>query len=151
MAESNWDIQEVKDLKKKRLFHIDIMVFFMLVLLAFYIEAGGRGDVLLGLCCAFLWLWAASMFYSVKTGKAFGTTTNQLVQDFDREQKGEKQWKRKTIGEAVFLSIAALGFTILLVVLDFNSPSLSFTPIAFSIIANWVGFNIGELVRMNNL
>ncbi|WP_390308502.1 hypothetical protein [Gracilibacillus thailandensis] len=99
----------------------------------------------------FCWVITAYMLYTIMTGKTIGTKTSQRVQAFDRDHMGEKRWKRKTLTEALILSVLSIILTVCLFVLDFDFVQLDFPISVFPLIGPWIGFNIGEIVRMNNL
>ncbi|CDQ41373.1 hypothetical protein M948_21030 [Virgibacillus sp. CM-4] len=151
MDETEWDIQEVKRLKKKQLIQYNFGMLFLFLLFAYYVKTGGTFLAFLILCCVFFWIMAAHTLYTLKTGKMIGTKTNRLVQAFDRDHRGERRWKRKTMTEAVIISMISVIFTVLLFMINFDSVKLDFPSDTFPLIGGWLGFNIGEIVRMNNL
>ncbi|MCP3027089.1 hypothetical protein [Halobacillus sp. A5] len=151
MEETEWDIQEVKRLKKKRLVQYNISMLLSFVLFIYYVEKGGAAPVLLGLCCVLFWIITAYMLYKLKTGKTIGTKTSRLVEDFEKDYKGEKRWKRKTMIEAGVISVISVVFTVLLFVLDFESARMDFPIDVFPFIGTWVGLNIGEVARIKIL
>ncbi|MCP3032300.1 hypothetical protein LF817_13210 [Halobacillus sp. A1] len=151
MDETEWDIQEVKRLKKKRLVQHNISMLLSFVLFIYYMKEGGSAAVLLGLCCVFFWGVTVYSLYKLKTGKTIGTKTSRFLEDFERDNKGEKRWKRKNMIEAGLLSVLSIVFTVFLFVLDFGSARMDFPTDALPFIVTWVGVNIGEVVRINIL
>ncbi|SES44023.1 hypothetical protein [Psychrobacillus sp. OK032] len=150
MDETQWDIQEVKHLKKKQLVQYNIVMLLLFVLFGYFSEKG-NSSLLFGVFCVLLWIIVAITLYTLMTGKPIGTKTSRRVQVFDRNRLGEKRWKRRNITETVIISVISVLITILLFVKDFNSVSLDFSIAAFPFIGAWIGYNIGEIIRMNNL
>ncbi|MBP2243201.1 hypothetical protein J2Z40_003789 [Cytobacillus eiseniae] len=91
------------------------------------------------------------MLYTLKTGRHIGTKISRTVQEFDGNRLGDKRWKRRKISEAVIISVISVLITVLVFVKDFNSVRLDFSISAFPFIGGWVGYNIGEIIRMKNL
>ncbi|MBP1947539.1 hypothetical protein [Virgibacillus litoralis] len=80
-----------------------------------------------------------------------GTKTSRLVQEFDRNRLREKRWQRRKITEIVIIGVIGVLFTALMFVVDFDKVRLDFPINATPFIGAWVGFNLGEIIRMNNL
>lgn len=53
--------------------------------------------------------------------------------------------------EAVIISVISVLITILVFTQDLNSVNFEFPIGFFPFIGAWIGYNIGELIRMNNL
>ncbi|WP_226577601.1 hypothetical protein [Halobacillus litoralis] len=151
MSETDWDIQEVKRLKKKLLIQYNLIMLLIIVMFAFYIESGGPPGFLFGLCCVLIWFIAGQMLFTLKTGRIIGTKTSRLVQAFDRDRQGEKRWKRKRMAGGVIFSIMAVVITGMFFILDYNSVQLEFPLDALPLIGAGLGYNIGEITRINNL
>ena len=98
-----------------------------------------------------MWIIVAITLYVLKTGSPIGTKTSRIVQEFDRNRLGEKHWKRRKMTEAVIISVISVLITILLFNLDLNSLRLDFPISVLPFIGAWIGYNIGEIIRMNNL
>lgn len=64
---------------------------------------------------------------------------------------GERRWKRKTVTEFVIISVVSIIFTVFIFVTDFDYARLDFPVSAFPFIGGWVGFNVGEILRMSGL
>lgn len=150
MTETAWDIDEVKRLKKIQLVQGNTMMLLFFVSFP-YVVMSENTFVLLGLYCVILWIFVASILYTLKTGKTFGTKTSRRVQAFDKDHLGEKRWKRRKVIEAVIISISTIVLTVLLCVFDFNDVRSDYSNYAFPFIGSWIGYNIGEIVRMNKL
>jgi len=150
MDETQWDIQEVKHLKKKQLVQYNIVMLLLFVLFGYFSE-NGNTSLLFGVFCVLVWIVVAITLYTLMTGKPIGTKTSRRVQVFDRNRLGEKRWKRRKITETVIISVISVLITILLFVKDFNSVRLDFPIDAFPFIGAWIGYNVGEIIRMNNL
>ncbi|MDL4840232.1 hypothetical protein [Aquibacillus rhizosphaerae] len=97
MVQSEWDIQEVKRLKKVELLQYNLVMLLIIVLFGYFVKNGGTVSFLFGLCCVLFWIVVAMRFFTLKTGKMIGTKTSRCVQYFDRDRIGKKRWKRKTI------------------------------------------------------
>ncbi|WP_244504240.1 hypothetical protein [Salibacterium halotolerans] len=151
MHETEWDIQEVKRLKKKQLVQQNLLMLLLFVLFAFYVHNVGSASVLLGLCCVLLWLTAVPPLYTLKTGEPIGTKTSRMVQAFDRYHWGEKRWKRNTMMETGILMIGSVVFTVLFFVWDVDSIRLDSPIGVFPFIGGWIGFNAGQIIRLMKL
>lgn len=153
MGEDEWDIKGIKRLKKKKLVQTNLWFLLTFVLLAIYVMNRWEMSVLLGLCCVVMWIILGKALYTLKTGRFFGTKTSRRVEYFDREYMGEKRWKRREVTEAVILSVLNVVITVCFFVLDFDYDSVPRASLvdAFPFMGAWLGANIGEIVRMNNL
>lgn len=126
MNEIEWDIQEVKHLKKKQLVQSNIVMLLLFVLSVYYVIAGWPISIFLGVISLLLWFFAAHALYILITGKTTGSKTNKLVQAFDRDHWGEKRWKRKKVTEAIILSSISVMWTIFVYTVDVSSETLQF-------------------------
>lgn len=151
MDESDWDIQEIKRLKKKQLVQYNFVMFLLVALFAYFVKSGGSATVFLGLCCAYFWIFTGSTIYTLITGKVIGTKSGRRVQAFDRDRIGEKRWKRKTTIAPIVLLVLSIGFTVFWYVTDFDASRLEFSIGAIPFFACWIGYNIGESVRISKL
>lgn len=151
VGEEDWDIQEIKRIKKKQLFQYNLGMVLLVILLTYFMKNGVSANVLLGICCAFFWIFVAGALYTFKTGKVIGTKSSQRVHAFDKDHMGEKQWKRKSVFSVVVLTILSVGFTVIWFVMDFDSAGLEFPIDTFAFIGCWIGYNIGEIVRLSKL
>jgi Ca2+/Na+ antiporter len=150
MDETQWDIQEVKHLKKKQLVQNNLVMLLLFVLIA-YFAYSGKHSLINGIYFVLIWINVAITLYTLKKGRTIGTKTSKRVQEFDRNRLGEKRWKRNRITEAVIISVTGIGIAVLLFVVDFNSVRLDVPNYVFPFIGAWIGFNIREIIRMNNL
>lgn len=150
MGETHWDIQEIKHLKKNQLVQYNLVMLLLFVLLG-YFSANVNPTLLIAVFYVLLWIIVIITLYTLKTGKTIGTKTNRRMQEFDRYRSGEKRWKRKKMIEAVIICGISIFITILLFVKDFNPVGLDFPIDAFPFIGAWIGYNIEEFIRMNNL
>ena len=150
MDETQWDIKEVKYLKKMQIVQYNCVMLLLFVLFVYFAE-NGKPNLLIGGICVIIWIITAIKLYILKTGRTIGTKTSRVVQKFDRNHLGEERWKRRIITEAVIVSIMSILITVLVFVKDFNSVSLNFPMYAFPFIGAWVGHNIGEITRIKNL
>lgn len=150
MDEIEWDIVEVKRLKRKQLMQVNFVMLLVIVLSFYYIHAGWSISVFMGLLCLMMWVVVVHILYTLTTGRMIGTKTSKLVQAFDRYHRGEKRWKRRKVTEAVIVSIVSALCTVLVFNIGFSSEPLEFLNL-LPLIGAWLGFNIGEVVRTNNL
>ncbi|WP_411954877.1 hypothetical protein ACKXGF_03460 [Alkalibacillus sp. S2W] len=150
MEETDWDIEEVKHLKTKQLIQSNLVMLLLFVLIGYFAE-NGNIFVLYGMFCVLLWLIVAVTLYILTTGKFVGTKTNRRVQEFDRTQLGEKRWRRRKIIELVFMSLLSVIVTVLTFVEDYETAIFNFPIDAFPFMGAWLGYNIGEMIRIHNL
>ncbi|WP_186577149.1 hypothetical protein [Aquibacillus kalidii] len=150
MDETQWDIKEVKHLKKKQLVQYNLVMLLLFVLFGYFAE-NGKSTLLIGGFCVLIWIITGITLYTLMSGIPIGTKTSRMVQEFDRNRLGEKRWKRKEITEAVIISVISVFITVLVFMKGFNSVRLDFPINAFPFIGAWVGYNIGEIIRMKNL
>ncbi|TVP83493.1 MAG: hypothetical protein EA344_09230 [Alkalicoccus sp.] len=150
MNETEWDLQEVKQLKKKRLVQNNFMMLIFFLLFVYYIEAGFSAAALLPVCTAFLWFITGRMLYTVITGKPLGTKTNRFIQTFDKYKKGTRGWKLRIGAEAAFTGACSILLTGVMVFMDFDDSPLRFSAV-FPVVGSWIGYNIGEMFRINSL
>ncbi|WP_117149088.1 hypothetical protein [Paraliobacillus zengyii] len=149
MVETEWDIHEVKRLKKIQLVQGNLFMLLSYGLLI-YLLMNIDTVVVIGLVCILLWIYLTTILYTLKTGKTFGTKISRHVQKFDEYRLGKKRWKRRKIIEAVIISICSMGVTVLLFVLDVNYLRFDFIN-GLPLIGGWIGYNIGEIVRITDL
>lgn len=150
MDETQWDIKEVKHLKKKQLVQYNLVMLLLFVLFGYFAE-NGMSLLLIGGFCVLIWIITGITLYTLMTGIPIGTKTSRMVQEFDRNRLGEKRWKRRKITDAVIISVISVFITVLVFMKGFNSVRLDFPMNAFPFIGAWVGYNIGEIIRMKNL
>ena len=150
MDETQWDIQEVKYLKKMQLVQGNLAMLLLFVPFG-YLADNGKPLLLFGAFCVLSWIIVAITLYTLKTGRPIGTKTSRRVRAFDRSRLGEKRWKRRKITEIVFISVISVFLTGFIFVMDFDTVRLDFPIDAFPFIGAWIGYNIGETIRMNNL
>ncbi|PIC79440.1 hypothetical protein CSV75_12685 [Sporosarcina sp. P18a] len=150
MDVSEWDIQEVKQLKKLQLVQFSIVMLGIFTLSVLYVKAEWPLSIFLTLTCILLWFFAVHALYILITEKTTGTKTNKLVQAFDKDRWGKKRWKRKKITEVVILSIASSMFTVFAITLNTSSESLQFYNL-LPFIGAWIGSTLGTMARISNL
>ena len=135
MDETQWDIQEVKHLKKKQVFQNNLVMLLLFVLLVFFAD-NGMHSLIIGIFFLLIWIILAITLYTLKTGRPIGTKTSRLVQEFDRNRLGEKRWKQNRIAEAVIISVIGVGIAVLWFVKDVNSFGLDFPSYAIPFIGS---------------
>lgn len=150
MNETDWDIQEVKHLKKKQLVQNNLAMLLLFILFG-YLAENGKPLLLFVVFCIIFWIVVAITLYTLITGRPIGTKTSRRVQAFDRNRLGEKRWKRRTIIETVVISVIAVFVTVLMFGIDLNAINIDFPIGAFPFIGAWLGYNIGEIIRMSKL
>ncbi|MGB2871229.1 hypothetical protein [Psychrobacillus psychrotolerans] len=94
MDETQWDIQEVKHLKKKQLFQNNLVMLLLFVLFG-YLAENGKPSLLIGGFCVLLWIIVVITLYVLKTGSPIGTKTSRIVQEFDRRSFGREALEAK--------------------------------------------------------
>ena len=151
MEERKWDIQEIKQIKKKLLILNNLVMLLLIVSFGFYIELGGSSTFLIGFCCAVLWILVVNAVYTIWTGKVIGTKTMQKDLNFKVYRHGKKQWKIKAIIGLIFLFALSAGSTIVFFQLDLEALKIDFPQDSISLFAVWLFFNIGEMRRIKKL
>ncbi|MDX1699225.1 MAG: hypothetical protein R3250_01345, partial [Melioribacteraceae bacterium] len=81
MDETQWDIKEVKHLKKKQVVQNNLVMLLLFVLLVF-IADNGMHSIIIGIFFVLIWIILAITFYTLKTGRPIGTKTSRRVQEF---------------------------------------------------------------------
>jgi len=125
----------------------------MLLLLLFsfyYLWAGNSAFFFWSLLCLALWFIVAHSLYTFFTGKMIGTKTMKLVQAFDKNYLGKKRWNKRKLIEVISISVVSLFCTLLVITQGFNFSALEIYNF-FPFIGAWVGFNIGEVIRIKRL
>ncbi|GAB3801851.1 hypothetical protein [Virgibacillus kimchii] len=150
MSETHWDIKEVKRLKKNQLLQSNLVMLLLFVLFG-YFAMNANPFLFIGGFSVLIWIIVAITLYTLMTGRYIGTKTSRMVQEFDRCRLGQKRWKRRKVIEAAIISIISVFITGLVFIMDFNSVRLEFPMSVFPFIGAWAGYNIGEIIRMNNL
>ena len=147
MAATQSDLKEYKSLKKKQYIQNNFLLLFIFILIG-YFSQNGNYFFLMVVFCVLLWIIVVSLLYTLKTGKPIGTKASKLVQEIDKNRLGEKRWKQLKMKEIIFISVLNVIITVLLFVIDFNSEMLDFPMSAIPYIGAWIGYNIGEILRM---
>lgn len=150
MTEAGWDMQKVKHFKKKQLVQCNFVIVLLFMLSVYYAEKGGSVFAYFNFLCVLIWMISAYTLYVAATGKTIGTKTSKFIQNFDRDRLGERRWKKRRIIEAAVTGALAVICTVLAVVMDYNADSLEIRHL-FPIIGSWLGYNIGEIVRIGSL
>ncbi|TKD72209.1 hypothetical protein [Pseudalkalibacillus hwajinpoensis] len=152
MGEGNWDLQEMKRLKKKLLIQNNLGMLVVFALLWFFVEvATVSAPIILGVLCAILWLIVVNLLFTLLTGKVIGTRAMQRVQTFEIERRGKKQWKIKASIGLLLLLVIAIGLTVMVVVSDIGSVPLDFPNDSFAFIGAWLGMNLGQIRQIRKL
>lgn len=150
MEETEWSREEVKRLKWKQLFQVNIVYLLVFFLSIYFIKTGVSLSLYFIILCIILWLMVASYLYTVITGKPFGTKTSRRLQRIAKEKKGEKSWKRKKMIELIAIAFFVILCTVLIVTMEFRTKQLDIYTV-FPIIGAFLGMNIGEIVRIGKL
>lgn len=150
METINWDLTEIKRLLRMRIIRTNF-IMLLLFFLIWYIYSKGNPYFFVGLVSVVLWIIVAITLYSLITGKYIGTKTGKILHDFMKDRFGSKRWKRSKIIELLIIFILGVLITVLFFSIDF-SYERSFSIInMIPFIGAWVGYNIGEQIRMNKL
>lgn len=150
MEETQWDLREVKRLKMKQLLQYNLAMLLLFVLL-YYLLDFGQPYIFTGVFYLLVLIVAATILYNLKTGRFIGTKTSKRLQEFDKDRLGQKRWKRRKILEATFVIALTVFVTVFIFTADFNNVGMNFSSAAFPFIGAWIGYNIGEFIRMNTL
>lgn len=142
---------EIFTVSKKKYINMSQSIVSHRIIQRVDIAENGKHSLLIGGVSVLLWILVAITLYVLKTGRPIGTKTSRIVQEFDRNRLGEKRWKRRKMTEAVIISVISVLITVLVFVMDLNYVRLDFPMSAFPFIGTWIGYNVGEIVRMNKL
>ncbi|MDP4552935.1 hypothetical protein Q9251_18810 [Alkalihalobacillus macyae] len=149
MAEGNWDLQEMKRLKKKLLIQSNLGMLLVFALLWFFVEVTAvSATIIFGVVCAILWFAVANMLFTLLTGKVIGTRAMQRLQTFEIERHGKKQWKIKSSIGLLIMLLLTIGLTVVVLVSDLRSITLDFPSDSFAFIGGWIGMNVGQILRL---
>ncbi|WLR47195.1 hypothetical protein LC065_16975 [Halobacillus litoralis] len=149
--ETQWNIEEVKRLKKKQLLHSNLVLLAFFALFIIYALNEGTLNVVIGFFCVILWGIAANTLYTIITGKVLGSKTYRRVLAFDIDNMGKERWKQRKFIEFTVLIVLCLGITVVLFTIDFGSARLDFPLDVFPMLGGWIGMNIGQIARIKNL
>lgn len=150
MEDEQWDIKEVRRLKKFQLVQNNFLFLLVFLMLGYFVKIGMSALILVG-GCILGWIVTASLVYTLITGKAIGSKRYRRLQRFERYQLGDKRWRRRGIAEIVIVIILSTIITVFVLNVDTHSLSLDLTFGAFSFIGAWLGHNIGEIYRLKKL
>lgn len=150
VSEIQWNIQEVKRLKKKQLILADLVILLLFFLSIYYVSVGWPIHVFLTLSIVLVWIVVAYSLYTLITGKVIGTKTSRLLLSFEKNRLGKKRWKRKKMIEVVFITIVSASCTVLVFATEPSIEMVSFINL-WPLIGAWLGYNVGEIFRITNL
>lgn len=150
MEEIQWNIKEIKRLKKLQLLQNNFLFLLVFLMIGYFFEIGMSSLVLVGVC-VISWVVAASLIYTLITGKNLRSKRYRVLQKFDRHRFGDKRWRWRTIAEVVIVIIASAIITAFVLNMDIHSLSLDLPFDAFPFIGVWLGHNIGEIYRLKKL
>ncbi|MDW0115019.1 hypothetical protein QT711_17805 [Sporosarcina saromensis] len=150
VSETQWNIQEVKRLKKKQLILADIVILLIFFLSIYYVSVGWPIFVFSTLSIVLVWIVVAYSLYTLITGKVIGTKTSRILLSFEKDRLGKKRWKRKKMIEVVFLTIVSASCTVLVFAMEPSIELVSFINL-WPCIGAWLGYNVGEIFRITNL
>ena len=147
MESTEWSLREIKRLKFISLLQFNLVMLVIALFGLYYARAGWPVSILLVLFSIAVWGYTLLTIYTWSTGNLLGTKSSRIVQRFDRERTGHKSWRRKKMVEIVVLGITAAGFTVFLIMDDFNDAPTEFYTF-WPFIAGWIGTNIGTVFRI---
>lgn len=150
MIETQWDIEEIKRLKMKLLIQYNFFSILLFALLVYFALNAEISQLVIGIY-VFMWILVAYMLYNLIAEKPIATKASRIVQEFDRNQMGEKRWKRKKWIEFIICIAICIFITNFVMVNDFNSVNMDSLFTFFPFIGAWVAYNIGEIYRIRNL
>lgn len=146
-----WDPEEFKRLKKKKLVHYNI-IFAILLVIFYYLAEQTTDFAFVTIVSVCLWFNCLISLYSFFSGRKLGTKTSRLVQEFEKSYQGEKKWRRKRVISVIFETVLPAAFTIFLIFMDFsNQNQLDGLVLTGSLIASLIVVNVSELFRIGLL
>lgn len=150
MEETQWNIKEIKRLKKLQLVQNNLLFLLLFFMIGYFFEMGKSSLILIG-GTVLGWVVAASLIYTLITGKALGLKRQRVLQKFDRHRLGEKRWRWGRIAEIIIVITSSVIITVFVLNMDIHSLSLDLPWDAFPFIGAWLGYNIGEIYRLKKL
>lgn len=150
MEEEQWDIKEIKKLKKKQLLWGNLLMLVTFLLLSYLFDNGKISFVTWALII-FLLIMTALSLYTLITGTIIGTKTTRRIRAFDRKRWGEKKWKLRKISEIILFTALGVGLAVLVFNTDFDSLNQNSPGSTLPFLGAWLGYNLGEITRIKKL
>lgn len=151
MAEKEWDLKEIKRIKKKNLVKSNLVLVVIFASLNFLFESGVSHTVIFGMLCLLLWLATVIIAYTYKTGKVIGTKDSQLDYDFEKWRLGEKRAKKRAVIGLVIFILFSIGATIAFFMVDFEQRNMDPSSDLFMLFAALLGLNLAQVNRIRKL
>lgn len=150
MDEAQQELIEIIKLKKKQLLWGNLFMLVIFLLLSYLLENGKISFLTWAILISLLIMTILSL-YTLITGAILGTKTTRRIQAFDRKRWGETKWKLLKITEIVLYAGLGIVITVLTFDVDLDSSDWNLTGFTFPFIGAWVGYNLGEIIRIAGL
>ncbi|ANU18365.1 hypothetical protein BBI11_15560 [Planococcus maritimus] len=154
MDEAQQKLKEITKLKKKQLLWSNLFMLVIFLLLSYLLESG---KILFAtwIVILFIFVMVVLSLYTLITGTIIGTKTTRRIRAFDRKRWGKTKWKLLNITEVVLYSGMGVGLIYLVFNTDFDFDfhfhDRSLSTFTFPFIGSWVGYNLGEIIRIFGL
>lgn len=150
MDEAQQELIEITKLKKKQLLWGNLFMLVTFLLLSYLLE---NGKILLAtwIVILFILVMVVLSLYTLITGTIIGTKTTRRIRAFDRKRWGKTKWKLLNITEVVLYIGMGTGLIYLVFNMDFDLLNPNLSSFTFPFIGAWVGYNLGEIIRIAGL
>lgn len=150
MDEAQQELIEITKLKKKQLLWGNLFMLVTFLLLSYLLE---NGKILLAtwIVILFILVMVVLSLCTLITGTIIGTKTTRRIRAFDRKRWGETKWKLLNITEVVLYIGMGTGLIYLVFNMDFDLLNPNLSSFTFPFIGAWVGYNLGEIIRIAGL
>ncbi|WP_208597159.1 hypothetical protein [Planococcus maritimus] len=127
----------------------------VIFLLLSYLLESGKILFATWIVILFIFVMVVLSLYTLITGTIIGTKTTRRIRAFDRKRWGKTKWKLLNITEVVLYSGMGVGLIYLVFNTDFDFDfhfhDRSLSTFTFPFIGSWVGYNLGEIIRIFGL
>ena len=150
MDEARQELKEITKLKKMQLLWGNLFMLVTFLLLSHLLETG---KILFAtwIVILFILVMVVLSLYTLITGTIIGTKTTRRIRAFDRKRWGETKWKLLNITEVVLYLGMGTGLIYLVFNTDFDLLIPNLSSFTFPFIGAWVGYNLGEIIRIAGL
>ncbi|MGM0896437.1 MAG: hypothetical protein ACQEV0_00980 [Bacillota bacterium] len=150
MDEAQQELKEITKLKKKQLLWGNLFMLMTFLLLSYLLE---NGKILFAtwIVILFIFVMVVLSLYTLITGTIIGTKTTRRIRAFDRKRWGKTKWKLLNITEVVLYIGMGTGLIYLVFNMDFDLLNPNLSSFIFPFIGAWVGYNLGEIIRIAGL
>ncbi|QST01144.1 hypothetical protein IMZ31_06165 [Pontibacillus sp. ALD_SL1] len=152
MSGPEWDLHKVKRMRKRLLIQSNLIFILMLGLFVTYLLNKDYSTLsLLIIFSVLFWVISGNELFKLVKGKTFGTKEAKYVYAFEKDRIGEKQWEQRTWAGFIIVTIVSVVFTVSIFLVDLHSFRIDSIGDLLPFLGVWVGTNIGQIIRMNNL